>query len=415
MSTANLINAALQAHHGAAQASLVRKLRSVEQAEDAMQEASVKALQKWPEHGLPDNATAWLVTTGFNSYLDQYRKDRKTNRLANPHEIQSAKCDGYGAVDGSSLATEAVLDDDVLRLIFMCCHPSIAVENQLAITLKLLMGFALPEIARALLIPKKTLEQRITRTKRKIDKAGISFDLPDSRHLGVRLPAVQQVLYLIFNEGYYSNHGDQLVTDELCRQAIVMTRSLCRGFPLPENIGLLALMLFQDARAPARVDANDQLITLDKQDRHLWKRSQIKEADVLLQKALRTGKLETYQLQAAIAGLHSLAESAQATDWNEIVALYQRLLRYQPSPVVELNYSVALMMAGKIVAAKTILDQLANPLEQYSPYYAAVAKLQQLQNNPHAAGIALTKAAQISGSEQERGHYQLQRQIIEQG
>lgn len=217
---------------------------------------------------------------------------------------------------------------------------------------------------------------------------------------------MQQALYLIFNEGYYSA-GDQLVDRELCRQAIVLVRSLCRSFPSPESIGLLSLMLFHDARAPARVTELGEIVTLDEQDRSLWKHQHSQEADVLLQKALRSGIAGSYQLQAAIAGLHSLAEQAADTDWPQIVGLYQRLLQVQWSSVIELNYSVALMMAGDLPGASKIIASLEGELQAYSPFFAAQARLFELLDDPTAAALALEKATAVSDSQPERRHYRL--------
>ncbi|MCG8414439.1 MAG: RNA polymerase subunit sigma-24, partial [Pseudomonadales bacterium] len=299
------------------------------------------------------------------------------------------------------------IDDDVLRLIFMCCHPAIAAENQLALTLKTVLGFSQKEIAKAFLIKEATLEQRLTRSKRKIAASGILFEMPADERLDKRLPPVQQVLYLIFNEGYHGSSGE-LLNETLCHNAIALTRSLCRALPEPENLGLLALMLFQDARAPARMNDRGELVTLDKQNRGLWRQPQIAEADVLLQKALRRKQSGVYQLQAAIAGLHSLAPSAEKTDWLQIVGLYRLLMQHQGGPVITLNYAVALLFADKLDQAATLIKQLENELENYSPYWAARAKLAELLGSDNEASKALQKALSLSGSKQESKHYQLQ-------
>ncbi len=405
------ISATIQSCYSAAQAALLVRLRSVDRAEDAMQDAVLKALQHWQHGGIPIQPVAWLVTSGLNSFRDHYRKDSRMDPL------METTADGLNLGDGIEqvlLAAENNPDDDVLRLIFMCCHPSLAVPNQLVLSLKMLMGFSLQEIAKALLIPVKTLEQRITRAKRKISVSGISFELPTTKLLPLRLDSVRQILYLIFNEGYHSV-GEELINRQLCRQAILLARSLCRGFPEPENFGLLALMLFHDARANARVDDSGELITLDSQNRMLWKRSQINEADVLLQKALRNGRIGSYQLQAAIAGVHSLAASAAETDWHEIVGLYRRLLQQQSGPVIALNYAVALMMAERLQEAGRLLDSLQQDLQNYSPYYAALAKFHVLSGKDDKAAAALQKAASVTGSTQEKRHYQLQLAEIEKG
>lgn len=403
------VRSAIQAAFRAAQAALVVRLRSIDRAEDAMQEAVLKALQSWSDNGIPEQPVAWLITTGSNSFRDQYRRDSHFGRVADPTNQALGET---AAADYSEL-TETGSDEDVLRLIFMCCHPAIAVENQLALSLKMLMGFSLAEIAKALLISTNTLEQRISRAKRKIASSGISFELPRTASLPLRLDSVRQILYLIFNEGYHSV-GEELINAELCQQAIQLARALCRGFPDQENLGLLALMLFHDARANARINESGGLITLDAQNRKLWKRGQISEADVLLQKALRKAAIGRYQLQAAIAGVHSLAETAEQTDWIQIVGLYRRLLQEQPGPVVRLNYAVALMMANKLADAEKILGALQQELQNYSPYYAAAAKLYALTDREGQATAALKKAASITGSVREKRHYQLQLDAIEE-
>lgn len=391
------IHERIQAHHSAVQAVLVRNIRNVQHAEDAMQEAVIKALQNWPEKGLPDNPRAWLITVGMNSFRDRYKKEARldfTADLLEQHEEDSS-------------AAQNEFEDDVLRLIFMCCHPAIVTENQLALTLRLVMGFSLEEIASALLVPVKTLEKRVNRSKRKIIGSGIDFELPPQTRLENRLVPVQLVLYLIFNEGYYGSSG-QLVNRELCRQAITLVRSLCRVFPHPENFGLLALMLFSDSRSEARLNDKLELVTLDKQDRSLWKQTQINEADVLIQKALLKKQVGTYQLQAAIAGLHSDVLDAAETDWQEIILLYQALLKYKNTPVVKLNFAVALMFANEIEQASRIISEIEDSLSAYSPFYAAQAKLFELKNNKKGMQSALEKAAQLSGSAEAAQHYRTQ-------
>lgn len=276
------------------------------------------------------------------------------------------------------------------------------------------MGFSLREISRAFLLQEKTLEQRLTRSKRKIVGSGILFEIPQAERLQKHLIPVQQVLYLIFNEGYYGSSGE-LIDHALCRHAITLCRSLCRAIPMPENLGLLALMLFQDARAPARIDKEGNLVTLDKQDRSLWRQAQIAEADVLLQKALRNKQSGIYQLQAAIAGLHSQAKSQQETDWLQIVGLYRLLMQHQGGPVISLNYAVALLFAGKTEQAAPTIMELEPELKYYGPYWAARAKLAELNGEQQEQITALQQAISLSGSEQEIKHYQLQLQQQENG
>ncbi len=398
------VRSALQSAFSIAQAALLSRIRSIDEAEDAMQEAVLKAWRLWPLRGIPEQPVAWLIVCGMNVFRDQYRRDVRYDRSVDPSSASLAETASDLADVGS--------DEDVLRLIFMCCHPGIAAENQLALSLKMLMGFSPAEIAKALLISTKTLEQRITRAKRKIASSGISLELPRTDSLTLRLGPVRQTLYLIFNEGYHSV-GEMLINRALCRQAIQLTRALCRGFPDSENLGLLSLMLFHDARATARIGQSGELITLDAQNRMLWKRSQIAEADVLLQKALRKAELGIYQLQAAIAGVHSLAEKAEQTDWPQIVGLYQRLYKEQPDPVIGLNYAVALMMSKQLVDAERILQAFQEDLKDYSPYFAAVAKLCELTGREAEAAAALRKASAITDSMGAKRHYQLQLAAIE--
>lgn len=394
-----LIQQRVQGRYSAAQAALVRRLGSLELAEDALQDALIKALEVWPEQGIPEKIVPWLVTTGINAFRDHYRREQRGKELIEETSV---------VIEESQYDTEADdLEDDVLRLIFMCCHPALALENQIALTLKSVMGFNQKEVASALLIQERTLEQRLTRSKKKIAANGINFELPDSEHLDERIQSVQHVLYLIFNEGYYGSSGTML-DQAICRNAISLCRSLCRIYQNPENLGLLALMLFQDARAPARLDDNGNLVTLDKQDRSKWRQSQIKEADVLLQKALRRKQSGSYQLQAAVAGLHSLASKSEDTDWLQIAGLYKLLLSVQDEPVVKLNFAVALMYSGQLKPAAGILQELETELRQYSPFWAARAKLAEMQSDDAARVQALQTAIELCGSEEELRHYQAQ-------
>ncbi len=257
-----------------------------------------------------------------------------------------------------------------------------------------------------MLVPVKTIEQRITRSKQKIINSGIGFDFPLPSLLDARLPPVQSSLYLLFNAGYFGAEGE-LLDPLLCRQAISLARALCRVYPDPENFGLLALMLFHNARWKVRTDTQGRLVTLDNQDRLLWSKQSISEADIMLRKSLRAGPPGQYQLQAAIAGVHCLADTANATSWQQIVGLYQLLLAIQNGPVIRLNYAVALMMLGHTAAAETLITELAPDLPHYAPYFAALAKLMELQGRPEERRRALGKAVEFSTSSQERSHYRV--------
>lgn len=397
------IEAHIRSHHSAAQAALVRRLGNLDLAEDAMQDAILAALKSWPQTGVPEHPAAWLVTAGYHKFVDDVRRSSRFVSLSEPITVEEGR-------DDCNPDEELIIDNDVLRLSFMCAHPALATENQLAITLKFVMGFSTDEIARALMVSGKTIEKRLTRAKRKIADSGIRFEFPLPARLNARLEAVRLSLYLIFNAGYFGSEGE-LINQLLCNQAITLTRSLCRTFPDGENFGLLALMLFQHSRWQARVDEQGRLVTLDKQDRRLWLTSNIAEADVLLQKSLRQGAPGNFQLQAAIAGVHSVSESAEHTDWAEIVSLYRLLLQVRPSPVVHLNYAAALLMVGDLSRAVGVFELIAEDLADYSPFYAAKARLYDLQGKPEEMRDALLSASRLSSSIQERGHYERQLEI----
>ena len=294
-----LIDKKLRHHYGAALAVVIARLGNLEQAEEAMQEAAIKALQHWPQK-MPANPAAWLVKVASHCAIDHWRKESKHHHSDDFQKVLQQSASQFPEINE--------FEDSTLQLIFMCCHPALAQEQQIALTLKLVMGFENKEIARAFLVSEKTLEQRITRAKRKIIANQIDLSLPSTRHLSLRLPAVQQTLYLIFNEGYQLSFSDHLYSQHQCLQAIRLIRSLCRIFRSQSNsLALLALMLFIQARSPAR--GTHELITLEQQDRRLWKHSLITQADTLLQKSLRMGQVSSYHIQAAIAGLHSQAKS----------------------------------------------------------------------------------------------------------
>jgi len=365
-----------RADYGRVLAILIGVLGDFDLAEDALSETLVTALESWPRHGQPDNPPAWMVTVARRKALDRIRRDRiLTDKLP----LLAGLPDGGQDPDAMD---EAAIPDERLKLIFTCCHPALALEARVALTLRLMGGLDTAEIARAFLAAVPAMNQRLTRAKAKIRAAGIPYVVPAIGAIPERLDGVLRVLYLIFNEGYAATAGDDLIRRELCAEAIRLASSLIELLashpglgPQPEAMGLLALMLLHDSRRASRTDAAGEIVLLEHQDRTLWDRAEIETGRTLLERALALRRPGPYQIQAAIAALHAEARTAAHTDWPQIAALYDELLRRDPSPVVELNRAVAVGMARGPLAGLALMQQptLAEALDGYHWYHAAAA------------------------------------------
>jgi RNA polymerase sigma-70 factor (ECF subfamily) len=378
-------------------AGLIRVCRSFDLAEEAMQDAFAAAVLNWQASGVPANPAAWITATARRKLIDYARREqtRRNNEGQILYEYESRSC----TIDEEM---SRPFEDDRLSLIFTCCHPAINMQAQVALTLRTLGGLTTAEIARAFLLPEPTLAQRLVRAQRKIQQARIPYQVPDAGALPERLSAVQAVLYLVFNEGYSATSGDSLLRRELCAEAIRLARTLLELMPQnPENMALLALMLLHDSRRDARSTADGQLITLEEQNRSLWHQEQIAEGIRLVERALGRRNFGPYQMQAAIAAVHAEARTAAETDWKQIAGLYAILHRSQPSPVVSLNFAVAIAMSEGLEQGLAMIDSLSagGELDSYHLYHAARADLlRRMGRNREALenyhrGLALTTNA----------------------
>jgi RNA polymerase sigma-70 factor (ECF subfamily) len=380
-------------------ATLIRLLGDFDVAEEAMHDAFRAALEQWPREGVPANPRAWLVSAGRFKAIDGMRRRARFDSLDRPGAAPEP-----AVHDDAAWKDDESVEDDRLRLIFTCCHPALAPDTQVALTLREVCGLTTEEIAQAFLTPASTLAQRIVRAKAKIRDARIPYQVPAPADLPDRLDAVLRVIYLVFNEGYSASSGATLTRHDLSTEAIRLGRLLVELLPEPEARGLLGLMLLHESRRGARASADGELILLDDQDRSLWNREQIAEGLRLVEQALGSRRFGPYSIQAAIAAVHAEAPDAGATDWGQIVGLYDVLLRADPSPVIELNRAVAVAMRDGPAAGLAIVDAILRrgDLQDYRPLHAARAELCRRLGLIADARISYERALALSRQDPER-------------
>jgi RNA polymerase sigma-70 factor (ECF subfamily) len=408
MSELAWIDAALTSARPQAISALLRYFRDLDLAEEAFQEACLRALKSWPQKGPPRDPAAWLVLVGRNAGLDGVRRRSRLSAL--PAEETLSDLDDVEAPLAERL-DGAHYRDDVLRLMFMCGHPELPAAQQIALALRVISGLSVTQIARAFLTSETAMEQRITRAKARIAKANVGFEPPSAAERAERLGAVAAMIYLVFNEGYSASEPSARL--ELCGEAIRLARLLLRLFPVePEIMGLTALLLLQHARLPARFDAEGEIVLLEDQDRSLWEAKPIAEGLALIDKAMRHRAPGAYQIQAAIAALHARAGTAAETDWAQIEALYAALERAQPSPVVTLNRAVAASKARGPEAALAMIEPLAGGLSGYFYFYGVRGGLLLQLGRRAEARAAFDQAIALAGSPAEAAHIRLHLDLL---
>jgi RNA polymerase sigma-70 factor (ECF subfamily) len=395
-------NAVLTSARPQAVAALLRYFRDLDTAEEAFQEACLRALRVWPQNGPPRDAAAWLIMVGKNAAIDAVRRQSRHEALP-PEEIVSDLSDAEAAI--AAQIDEADYRDDILRLLFICCHPNLPATQQIALALRIVSGLSVKQIARAFLVSEAAMEQRITRAKARIPKADVPFEAPGAVERAERLAAVVAMVYLVFNEGYSTSVAESGARAPLCDEAIRLSRLLLRLFPTePEIMGLTALLLLQHARAAARFDTGGNVILLDDQDRDLWNRAMIAEGLALIDKALRHRRPGPYQVQAAIAALHARAARPEETDWAQIELLYGMLERIQPSPVVTLNRAVAVAKVRGPAEALAVIEPLASKLSGYFYFHSARGKFLLELGRRQEARVAFDRAIALANTPAEAAH-----------
>ncbi len=410
------LDAAFREEWGRVVATLIRRTGEWDLAEECAQEAFTEALRRWPRDGIPQRPGAWLTTVAGNRAIDRLRHQRM--RDARLREASALCGDRTEDEDEEELGDDSGIEDDRLRLIFTCCHPALALEGRVALTLRALAGLTTTEIANAFLVPEATMAKRLVRAKHKIQHAGIPYRVPPAHLLPERTGGVLAVLYLMFNEGYVSSTGDDLIRIDLCAEAIRLAGVLSSLMPdEPEAGGLLALMLFQNSRREARADAAGDVITLEEQDRSRWNHAEIERANAILTAAVRRQAVGPYQLQALIAACHANAPNVDATDWARIAAVYERLLEITPSPVVRLNHAVAIGMANGPEAGLALVDRLkaSGELRDYHLLQATRADLLRRLGRDREAAEAYRESLSLARTDAERRYLAKRLQEVSPG
>ncbi|UYO40821.1 RNA polymerase sigma factor [Rhodopseudomonas palustris] len=399
------IETAITAARPQAIGALLRYFRDLDTAEEAFQNACLRALKSWPQNGPPRDAAAWLIMVGRNVAIDDLRRGKKQQPLPDDaaiSDLDDAEDALAERLDGSHYR------DDILRLLFICCHPELPPTQQIALALRIVSGLTVPQIARAFLVSDAAMEQRITRAKAKVARAGVPFETPGAVERAERLGAVAAMIYLVFNEGYSAAGETAGVRAPLCEEAIRLARLLLRLFPSePEIMGLTALMLLQHARAPARFDAAGEIVLLEDQNRSLWNATMIAEGLALIDKAMRHRRTGAYQIQAAIAALHARAPRYEDTDWAQIDLLYGSLEILQPSPVITLNRAVAVAKLRGPEAALAMIEPLEARLGSYFHYFGAKGALLLQQGRGDEARVAFDRAIALARTPAEASHIRM--------